>query len=94
MQPNEILDLPMSTNDAGASTVREYLKILVYKVWGEEEQFSGKRPFGVTGWQNEVYRSLYRAGLIEGTEDGEGWISNLDREAGDALILNAILTSL
>ena len=32
-------------------TVKDYLKTLLHTLWDEEDGFSGKRPFGNSGWQ-------------------------------------------
>ena len=65
----KILGCPMNpdTNDAGASTVREYFTELVKMVWGEGEGFSGKRPFGNSGWEHEVYSALVVGKAAPGT---------------------------
>ena len=62
-----ILDVPMQMNDAGATTVRAYLKALLSALWAEEEGFSAKRPFGNSGWQHEVYSSLEAAEILANT---------------------------
>ncbi|WP_025157210.1 hypothetical protein [Leifsonia aquatica] len=51
-----ILDLPMNPdeNDANASSIREYLGKLLWTVLYEDEGFSGKRPFGNSGWTGEL----------------------------------------
>ena len=59
-----ILDVAMGPNDANAATVRDYLKALLSMVWAEEEGFSGKRPFGNSGWQDEVHSALEKVGVI------------------------------
>ena len=66
MTGKEILDLPMDLNDAHAATVKEYLKALLVNLWDEEESFSGKRPFGNSGWTGELYRPLIKAGVCPG----------------------------
>ena len=58
-----VLSVPMLPNDAEAKTVREYLVALARTVWEEGEGFSGKRPFGNSGWEHEVYNSLEAFGL-------------------------------
>lgn len=58
MTGEQILNVKMVENDADAETIRDYLKALLTKLWCEDEGFSGKRPFGNSGWQNEVYASL------------------------------------
>lgn len=90
MTPNEILELPMGQNDAGATTVREYLKALLSTLWREEDCFSGKRPFGNSGWQYEVYTALVKAGAINGSLDEYGYIDDCDDAAADKIIEAAI----
>lgn len=70
MTGDEILDLPMEENDAGADTIRLYLKALLARVLLDYEGFSGKRPFGNSGWMHDLYRPLVTAGLVAGDEDG------------------------
>lgn len=85
----EILAVPLPPNDAGAATVRDYLVKLVAEVWREDECFDGKRPFGNSGWQHEVYIGLAKAGLIESTPNK--WEElEYDDAAGDVLIQRAI----
>lgn len=79
----EILDLPMGNNDAEANTVRDYLKELLAKLWSEEEGFSGKRPFGNSGWSYELHRPLIEAGLV--AEDDDEKANELIFDAIDAL---------
>ena len=66
-QGQEILDIPMKENDAGAKTVGEYLimLLLIDQLWCEGEGFSGKRPFGNYGWEYELYHALACANAIE-----------------------------
>ena len=91
MTPAEILALPMRDNDAGADTVRGYLAELLRVLWREDEGFSGKRPFGNSGWQWEVYRALADGGAIESTRDRWGGDVDLDTRAADVLIDAAIV---
>jgi hypothetical protein len=85
-----VLDCPMDANDADASTVREYLSRLLAEVWTHADSFSGKRPFGNSDWQYEVYDALVDAGLLEGTRDEDGFLDEYDASEGEALILAAI----
>jgi hypothetical protein len=64
-----ILDLPMPQNDAVAKTVRDYLQRLLRGVWIDGEGFDGKRPFGNSDWQNEVYAVLVTNDFLEGDEN-------------------------
>lgn len=85
-----VLDVPMIENDAQATTIREYLQLLLITLWKEEECFSGKRPFGNSCWQSDIYNSLYNAGLISGSLDEDGWLFEFNQEEADELILSAI----
>jgi hypothetical protein len=81
LTPREILDLPMDDNDARASTIRDYFIKIAQTVWIEGEGFSGKRPFGNSGWHHEPFAALIKAGLLE-----EG-----DYETGIHLVKEALL---
>jgi hypothetical protein len=87
-----ILDLPMRANDAGADTVREYLLTLLGQVWTEQEGFSGKRPFGTSGWECDLFEPLAAAGLITAAYDGDGYLdyASVDRKGARELIDAAI----
>lgn len=75
----EILNLPMGPNDAGDDdlTVKGYLKELLLTLWREGEGFSGKRPFGNSGWSLDFHRPFIQAGIIDGyyDEENESWES-------------------
>jgi hypothetical protein len=87
------LKLPLGEqgeHDSGCTTVREYLRELLRKVWTEGGGFSGGHPFGNSGWEYDLYEPLVRAGLIAGKTDEDGYVISCDRAAGDALIAQAI----
>lgn len=92
--PQNVLSCPMDKNNAGATTVREYLVELMSALWYEEEGFSSKRPFGDSDWQFDVYLALNRAGLIDGLVlDSDGYVehfSRADQKIADDLIQRAI----
>jgi hypothetical protein len=91
------LDVEMGGNDAGAVTVGEYLARLLSEVWREGEGFDGKRPFGNSGWEYEVYGALAKAGLIRGDFDEDGYFEDLASDqvaVADEMILDAIYTAL
>jgi hypothetical protein len=89
MQPRDVLMLPMKENDAGAITVGGYLQALLRELWEKEEAFSGKRPFGNSGWTDELYFAVIAGGAVEGGElDGEGYVErtgNADQVISDAI---------
>ena len=59
--PAEVLALPLPDNDAGAATVRDYLKSLLSTLWLEKDGFSGKRPFGNSGWTYDLTEPIVEA---------------------------------
>lgn len=93
MTPRQILNLPMTKNDSGADTVRGYLLALLGAVWREKEGFSGKRPFGNSAWECDLYQALIKADVIPGTVDEDGYLDTIayeDEQKADELILAAI----
>jgi len=93
----EILALWMPPNDADATTVREYLRGLLSKLWAEEESFSGKRPFGNSCWKYCVYTALALGGALGKTfEPGaDGYdtspkMNQDDRQLADKIIQECI----
>ena len=59
--PQETIDkalgLKTQINGEGKRiTIREYLRELLLTLWREGEGFSGKRPFGDSGWGNELFK--------------------------------------
>lgn len=79
----EILAMPMAPgNDADAEDIRDYLTTLLGAVWRDREAFNGKRPFGNSGWQYEIYDALARAGVVdcpEGCEFTRQQLAEMDR---------------
>lgn len=86
----EVLNTPMRNNDAGAATIREYLVALLSVVWRERDGFSGKRPFGNSGWEYEIYDALHEAGHVVGVVDEDGYLDEVDTRTADRLIADAI----
>ena len=79
------------TGDLGDQTLTDYLKSLLETLWEEEEEFSGKRPFGNSGWKYDVFAGFVRAGLISGKISPEdGWVEECDTKTGDAIVLAVI----
>ena len=71
-------------------SIREYLKELLRKLWKEGEGFSGKRPFGNSGWEWDVAKPLIRFGVINGALDEDDYIEDIDTKAFNKLILELI----
>lgn len=85
-----ILEVPMQPNDADAKTIGDYLRALLLAVWTEGEGFSGKRPFGNSGWDSDLYIALVKAGIVDGKLDGDGYLEECDEDAANSLIMEAI----
>jgi hypothetical protein len=90
----EILELtlqsPISSIVGNNVTIREYLRLLLSKVWNREEGFSGKRPFGISNWQYDLYIPLVKANVIDGKIDEDGFLEEVDDKAGHDIINDLI----
>jgi hypothetical protein len=86
----KILDVPMESNDSGARTIRGYLVALLEQVWTHGEGFSGKRPFGNSCWESDLYLPLAKAGLISAAYYDDGDLNTCDEAEGNRLIAAAI----
>lgn len=66
-------------SDAGDGlSLREWLVALARKVWQEGEGFSGKRPWGNSGWDWDPVPALINAGLLAGRLDEDGYVETVD----------------
>lgn len=83
----EVLDLALPPNDSEASTVRGYLITLLSVIWTDGGDL---KPFGNSGWQNDIYIPMVRAGWISGEFIDDYYVKKIDHVAGDALIGTAI----
>lgn len=93
MNSSQILMIPMEKNDADAATIGDYLKRLLSDCWTERDGFDGKRPFGNSGWEHDIYKALGQAGAVVLVLDEYGYIERMDddQEAlADNLIGDAI----
>lgn len=82
--------IPMGKNDIGAKTIGEYFEKLLLTLWDEQEDFSGKRPFGNGGWEYDVYASLISAGVVDGSLDEEGYVNEVSYSAANNIICEMI----
>jgi hypothetical protein len=80
------------SSGAGADlSVREYLRLLLMGVWDEGECFDGKRPFGYSDWESDIYDPLVKAGFMAGTIDREGYAVVSDATSAHAYVCDLIL---
>lgn len=95
MTLDEILALPIKRRDIDEEiTIRQYFYDLMSALWTELEDFDGKRPFGNSDWEYEVYASLIRHELIPGAFDENGYIKEVDSAQANAFVLKNILQPL
>ena len=88
MTPQELLDFKFYCNDLDRTlTVREYFVELLATLWREADGFSGKRPFGNSGWNFEIEGALVESGKIPGKLEYGEYIAD---ENPDPLIIEAI----
>lgn len=91
MSDQEMLELKFESRDLNRElTIKEYLKELLKTLWEEGEGFSGKRPFGNSGWTYELEYCLVKNDIVEGVIDQDGYVSNLDRAGAHATVARLI----
>lgn len=74
-------------------SIKDYLKELLLTIWLEGESFSGKRPFGNSGWEYDLYKPLIKAKVIRGKLDSDGYVQELNDKnikIANKIILNII----
>ena len=87
-----VLDTNMGNTDAGDNiTIRQYLCKLLQTLMEEKEGFSGKRPFGNSGWEYALYTALVKNNIIFGYLDEDGRFESGDLYAADELISDLIV---
>jgi len=64
----QALAVKLDENDADAPDVRSYLAVLLETLLRQEEGFSGKRPFGNSGWLYDIMTPLADAGFKVGDD--------------------------
>lgn len=90
----DILKIKMQENDAGADTIGEYLALLLSGVIIEAEGFSGKRPFGNSGWYRELVEPLVRAGVVNGEVVEEWGVDGYDYKEIYAVLTKSVMEAL
>lgn len=82
----DVLALSMGENDADAETIGQYIMVLGAQLFKEQDCFSGKRPFGNSGWTYEVYEVLVKARVIDGEYYDDGDLKSLDEDQAEAVM--------
>lgn len=95
MNLQEILALPVIRYDLNKEIpLRDYLFALNVKLWQEQEGFNAKRPWGNGGWAFDVYLTLIKHKLINGTLDENGYIDEIDEPEAEAFVIEKLIKPL
>lgn len=84
---DEILQYEVPSEEC---TILQYFEKLLTRLMIEEEGFSGKRPFGDSGWKYDLYIPLIKNGIIKGKIDEDGYVDSVDKEAGNRILLKLV----
>jgi len=89
---DDILNLKIDSPDFPPDlTIRGYLELLLLTLWKEGEGFDGKRPFGDSSWNYDLYVPLIKAKCIPGSMDEDDYyIEWVDEKAGYELVKTLI----
>lgn len=96
MTYDEILDFEYDSREHGKISLRHYFYLLLFTLWKEGEGFSGKRPFGNSCWEYDIYEILVKAGAVRGEFDydettGECYgLASVDEQTANHLVFNLI----
>jgi hypothetical protein len=86
-----VLDIKFKPSEFGkVMTLREYCKNLLCTLWEEGEGFSGKRPFGNSDWDFNVFKELVKKEYVAGSIDEYGDLVEVDPNAAAKVITDAI----
>lgn len=84
---DDVLNFQYDKWDLPRCTIRHYLVELASTCWMQNEGFSGKRPFGNSGWQYDVYRALAAGGFVEPEVDEDGEVYCADENEAEKVIM-------
>ena len=75
---DKVLSTEWDSYELGPITIRRYLRSLMLALWEEQEGFSGKRPFGNSGWNLDLARGLIKAKAVKGKLDEDGYVEDVN----------------
>lgn len=87
------LDIRFDSEAGDNLTVRDYLRTLLETLWQEGTDFNGKRPFGRSGWESDLYKPLITNGFIAGELDEDGYIKSCNDEEAKKFVSDLIIAS-
>ena len=85
-----ILEIKFDSDAGNGLTIRGYLHELLSKLWQEAEGFSGKRPFGNSGWEYDLYLPLVKHGHVKGDIDEDGFLDEFNEQEANDLVFELI----
>lgn len=94
MTTESILSLPVHSHHVDGVkvvTIRQYFFDLLKTLWLEQDEFSGKRPWGSSGWEYDVYATLIMYQLIPGDLDEDGCVTAINEKEAKEFVLNKII---
>ena len=65
MTPQETLSLPIEPGFHGATTIGQYLAVVLKRYYTDNFQFDIYEPLGVSGWKVPIRDALRKAGAID-----------------------------
>lgn len=71
-------------------TIKDFLKFLLKTLWIDEEHFSGKCPFGNSGWKGPIEAALIKNKIVSGKLDEDGYIEEVNDKKVNKIILKII----
>ena len=86
----QALALRFSSDAGECLTLRAYLGELLSCVWSQRESFSGKRPWGNSVWQRDVYKEMVLAKLLPGMVGADGYLETIDEDEARDFLLGCI----
>lgn len=85
MTNKEILELKFESTDLGREiSIRDFFKELLTALFKEGECFSGKRPFGNSGWDYDLCVCLVKNEVIKGKCLKYGDLDDWDYDSAEA----------
>lgn len=84
------LDIRFDSDAGDNITIRDYLSALLEMLWHEKDGFSGKRPFGNSGWHYELISPLIKHGYITGELDEDDCVNSYDSKEANAYVMQLI----
>ena len=96
MELKKILELPVMVYGTPDETLplKDFLYGLNELLLEDPDSFSGKRPYGNSGWKFEIYKTFIKAGLVPGKIDSAGYLKYVDKLEAYKFLLNNVLKPL